>query len=317
VRIPLELAPVRRPLDVLAVGENSLDLVAVLPTHPAPGAKLRMRQFSRQPGGQVATAAAALAALGWRTEYIGRFGDDDHGDAGLASLDEARVRRSRVVRCAGTRSRVALILVLEDTGERTVLWDQEPGLMLSPEDVPDEAVREARVLLLDDCGDAAIDLAARARRAGTRTLIDIEHVRPGLEALLAQIDIIIAAQGLPEALTGEADTGRALATLQRGTGAAVVCVTLEAEGSLARAGGVEIRTPGFPVPVVDTTGAGDLFRAGFVHGWLGPGDAAELEEVLRHANAVAALGCQGLGARGHLPTAPEVESFLRSRGSRT
>ena len=125
------------------------------------------------------------------------------------------------------------------------------------------------------------------------------------------MDVVIAAAGFPEAYTGIAERGAALAALQADCGAAVVCVTLGAEGSLARAMGQRgpHRRPS-PSTVVDTTGAGDVFRAGFIAGWLAGGDRAELPDVLRWANAVAALKCRGLGARTASPTVAEVHALL-------
>ena len=69
------------------------------------------------------------------------------------------------------------------------------------------------------------------------------------------------------------------------------------------------------MPVVDTTGAGDAFRGGFISGWLRGGDAAEVEDVLRYANAAAALKCRGLGARETSPTPDEVDGLLASAPS--
>ncbi len=300
-----------RPVDVLAVGENSHDLLAVLPAQPSAGAKMELLQLSHQPGGQVATAAAALATLGWRTAYIGRFGDDASGDEGLASLAAAGVNQAHAIRVQGARSRTAIILVEAATGERTVLWDQDARLAISPDDVPDQAIAAARIVLLDDFGEPAIDVARRARLMGARTVVDVERVRHGLGGLLSHIDVIIAAQGFPQAMTGVPDTGRALAALQAETGAAIVCVTLGEAGSLARADGREVRTPACRVQVLDTTGAGDLFRAGFIAAWLAASGSVDLEAVLRFANATAALGCRGLGARGHLPSTEDVEELLR------
>ena len=94
--------------------------------------------------------------------------------------------------------------------------------------------------------------------------------------------------------------------------AAAICVTLGERGSLTRAGGREIRMPASRVPVVDTTGAGDAFRGGFIAGWLRAGDAAELEDLMRWASATAALKCRALGARTALPDRHEVEGLLRS-----
>ena len=64
--------------------------------------------------------------------------------------------------------------------------------------------------------------------------------------------------------------------------------------------------------VVDTTGAGDAFRGGFVAAWLEAGAAAEADELLRFANAVAALNCRGLGAQAGLPGTDEVRRLLAS-----
>ena len=89
------------------------------------------------------------------------------------------------------------------------------------------------------------------------------------------------------------------------------CVTLGAEGSLTVSESGEVRTPGFSIPVVDTTGAGDAFRGGFIAAWLRAGAMAEIEPVLRYANAVAALKCRMLGGRDGLPTSDDVATFLR------
>ena len=136
---------------------------------------------------------------------------------------------------------------------------------------------------------------------------------PGVDALLAHIDVIIAAQGFPSALTGYSGVGRALAALEQAYPRAILCVTLGEEGSLARCAGREVRTGGFPIACLDSTGAGDVFRAGFISGWLAAGDAALLEKVLAYANAAAALSCRAIGGRGALPTAAEVETLLSMR----
>ena len=206
-----------------------------------------------------------------------------------------------------------MILVDERTGARTVLWSRDPGLALRPEDFDPAVVGAGRVLLVD-CHDTAASTAAarHARRARVRTVIDMEHVRDGIDALLAEIDIIVTAQDFPAALTGKGAPGAALRAIRDAYQPALVCMTLGAEGSLALVGNVEIRTPGFRVPVVDSTGAGDVFRGGFIAGWLRDGDGTEVEDVLRYANAVAALKCRGLGAREASPTSEEVDALIQA-----
>lgn len=313
MRIPLSL-PAERPFDVLAVGLNSLDLLAVIDGHPAANAKTEMHAFAELPGGQAASSAAALARLSLRTAYIGRFGDDAFGRRGLDSLRAEGVSVADVVLVPGATSQFAVILVDRQSGTRTVVWHRHPGLAMTPADVPAQAVHAARVLHVDCHETAAVAAAAaEARRAGTRTVVDVERMRPGMDQLLRHIDVIIAAEGFPAEYTGAPSLGAALAALQRDTGAPVVCVTLGHDGSLCLAGGREIRTPAFPLPVVDSTGAGDVFRAGFIAGWLHGGPSAELEEALRWANAVAALKCRGLGARTTCPSLAELHAFLGGR----
>ena len=313
VRLPLAL-PGRgiRSFDAVGFGLNSLDLLTVVAEHPRPNSKQRIQRFARQPGGQAATAMVTCARLGWRARYVGRFGDDEHGTISRTSLVEDGVDVSASVTLPGTTNQFAVILVDGRSGERTIMWDRHPGLAMSAADVPVDAVTSGRVLLVDCHETEASAQAARlAKAVGIPTVIDVERVRPGIGDLLQKIDIIIAAEEFPSSLTGRA-VGEALASMAREFGAAIVCATLGPQGSLAWCGGREIRTPAFQVPVIDTTGAGDVFRGGFIAGWLTYEDRADLEEVLVYANAAAALKCRGLGARQRIPYADEVTALLKS-----
>jgi sugar/nucleoside kinase (ribokinase family) len=311
VRIPFVIPPAAgRAFDVAGFGLNSVDLVAVVGEYPARNTKQRLRRFARLPGGQTATAMAICARLGWRATYVGAFGEDDLGLLGRESLTREGVDISAARVVPGATNQFAVVIVDARSGERTVLWDRHPLLATSPDLVPAEAVTSGRLLLVDCHETAAASEAARlARAAGIPTVVDVEHVRPGIHDLLRHIDAIIAAEEFPSAFTGCAEPGRALEALEREFHAPLVCVTLGASGSLARCGGRELRTAALPVASVDTTGAGDAFRGGFAAGCLRAPDGP-LEDVLAYANAVAGLNCRALGARGGMPTAAEVEKAL-------
>ncbi len=253
----------------------------------------------------------ACARLGWRARYVGRFGDDARGRLARASLQDEGVDLSACEDVSAPQP-FSLILV-DDDGRRTVLWSRAPTLNMEAADVDLEVVTSGRVLLVD-CHQtaAATRAAASARRSGVPTIIDVEKVRPGIEELLAEIDLLITAQAFPEAFTGISGIGSALAALARRFEPALVCTTLGQEGSLAIVRGREIRTPGFRVPIVDTTGAGDVFRGGFIAGWLAAGSRPQVEHILTYANAVAALSCRALGARAAIPRPDEVEHLLAS-----
>jgi sulfofructose kinase len=311
VRLPFQLAPAGRvPFDVVGLGLNSIDLVAVVANYPPANSKQRLERFERLPGGQIATALSVCARLGWKTSYIGRFGDDDLGALSRSSLTRLGVDVTPSTTAEGATNQFAVVLVDQGTGERTVLWHRHPDLAISPASVDRRAVTAGRVLIVD-CHEtaAAARAACYAREAGMLTIVDVEKVRPGIEDLLVHVDALIAAEQFPIEYTGYESPGRALEALSRAFEAPLACVTLGEDGSLARCGGREIRTPAFRVSCVDTTGAGDAFRGGFAAGCLRTPDG-EVEDVLRYANAVAALNCRALGARGGIPTAGEVDQLL-------
>jgi sugar/nucleoside kinase (ribokinase family) len=209
-----------------------------------------------------------------------------------------------------------VILVDARTGERHVLWHRDARLQAAWTGRPDdltELAASGRLLLVDADNVAASALAAAAaRRAGIPTLVDVDEVGPGVDELLRDIDVIVVAEPFPGELTGQPDLGRALEALEREYHAALVVVTLGAQGSLARCGGREIRTAAYPVGCVDSTGAGDVFRGALAAAMLRD-STGSVEAALEFANAAAALNCRGLGASGGLPTLPEVDRLVSSR----
>jgi sulfofructose kinase len=305
-RLPQEA----KPVDVVGLGENSVDLVAVAPRFPRPDSKQTLDSLSSLVGGQTATALVACARLGWRARYLGGVGDDEAGRRVLEALQGEGVDvqvRSR----PGTSTRRAIIVVDARTGRRAVLEHRDPTVALRPDDLDSALVTSGRVLLID-ARDPTVSGAAAimAKNAGVPIVLDVEAPAPGVEALLRLVDVIVATASFPTAMTGVRAIGTAIARLAGMSGSAAVIATLGPEGSLAWLEGREVRTPGFRVRAVDTTGAGDAFRGGLIAGWLGAGPETRPAAVLEYANAVAALNCLGFGAQAGLPTRREVEAFV-------
>ena len=316
MRIPFRIPPpASAPFDVVGLGLNSVDLVAVVAEYPVSNTKQRLQRFARLPGGQTATAVAISARLGWRASYIGRFGDDELGQVSRSSLaaDGVDIGQARTV--PGATNQFAVVLVDARSGDRTVLWDRDPRLIFEPDEVLAEVICAGRIVLVDCHETPAATRAFRhARAAGLPTVLDVEKVRPGIAELLQHTDAIIAAETFPSEFTGYEDPGRALEAITREYGSPLVAVTLGSEGSLARCGGREIRTRAFQVDCIDTTGAGDAFHGGFAAACLRAHDGhGDVEDALIYANAVAALNCRALGARGAMPTAEEVDALLASQ----
>jgi sugar/nucleoside kinase (ribokinase family) len=311
VRIPFSIPlPGTRPFDVAGFGLNSVDLLTVVAEFPVSNSKQRLQRVARMPGGQIATALVTCARLGWRARYIGSFGDDEYGTLSRESLIDEGVDVSAARTVAGATNQFAVVLVDARTGERTVLWDRHPALTMTAEDVPQQAATSGRVLIVDCQETGAATQASRyAREADLLTVVDVEKVRPGIAELLQNIDVIIAAEDFPTALTGYEDRARALEAMAREFGARLTCVTLGNEGCLAWCAGRFIRSPAFHVDCLDSTGAGDVFRGAFVSACLRTPDA-DIEDVLAYANAAAALNCRALGAQAGIPRHAEVEQLI-------
>lgn len=313
MKLPLSLAPVSRATDVITIGENSIDFVAELDRYPAVDSKQQLRGFRQLPGGEAASAAVGLARLGWRVAYLGRFGDDDFGKAGMQRLSDEGVDTQHTVVVPQVASRLAVILADRKSAHRTVLWQRDPQLSLDPRDLGDDVLAQTRMVLVgSDDVPAMTDFARRARAAGVRTVGDLERIHDGTQHLLTHLDMIVMASSFPKALTGHTNLGKALKEIADASRATLVCVTLGEDGCLALVGGDEIHMPAFAIDAVDTTGAGDLFRAGLMARWLMEPEGPMVADLLRYANAVAALNCRAVGAWTAAPGRTDVEALLRS-----
>jgi len=295
--------------DVVGVGANSVDYVYRLPDFPAPEgpkSKLRILQHEISPGGQTATTLCTCAALGLEPTYIGAAGNDDNGERIRDELTNRSVDVSHLA-IRDTDNAFAVILLNEKQGERVVLWHRQSVLDLEPEEIDPDAISSARLVHVDDVDEnAAILAASLARASGVPVTSDIERVGVRTRELLSFVTIPIFAEHVLEALTGEKDFELGLRAV-REPHHDMVCVTLGARGALMLAGDRLYRVAGIPVDVVDSTGAGDVFRGAFIAALLrgnGP------QDILRFANLAAALSCTRPGAIGGIPALAEIQALF-------
>jgi sulfofructose kinase len=258
------------------------------------------------PGGQVASAVVACQQWGLRTRYVGKVGDDE-----AAAIHRAEFARlgvdAHLLTTAGCASQQAIILV-DDAGERTVLWRRDPRLMLRPEEIQREWIVNARALHVDGHDTAAAAVAAGwARGAGIPVIADLDDVYPGVEQLLKNVDYLISSRDIPGRLTGEQNLLKSLPALGSKYGCRFTAATLGREGVLAWDGTRLHYAPAFCVQTVDTTGAGDIFHAGFIYGLL---QGWPLTRQLDFACAAAALNCTATGARGGIQSVMKIEELM-------
>lgn len=281
--------------DVVGMGLNAVDHICLIPRFPRYDEKLRMDDFKRAGGGQVASALVACSRWGLKAKYIGKVGGDEMGDFSFARLEEEGIELGDVTRVDGTLNQFAFILVDGRTGERTIIWKRDAGLVIGPEEVPLEAVKQGKFLLLDGHdAPAAARAATEARRAGVQVVVDAETVKAGTGHMIEHSHFVVCAQEFPQAFTGKGDLEEALAEIRK-VGPGCVVATLGREGAVCHCGEGIVRSRGFKVKCIDSTGAGDVFHGAFIYG-LHRGWA--IERVLDFSNAAAALNCTAIGARG-------------------
>src|SRR5512141_3465486 len=292
--------------DVVGIGLNAVDYIVGLPRFPVPGEKLRMSAFTREGGGQVATALVALSRWGCRCKYVGNVGDDEHGRLSSLLLSQEGGDLAHVRTVPGASSQFAVILVEEKTGERTILWDRDPKIRVSLKDLPLDEIRRARALLLDGHDVPPAIIAARtARAAGVPVVLDAEKVQEGTEELLLLCDHIVAAGHFPGLLIPGVSAEDGARKILRRYAPRTSTVTLGPHGAFGCDDREEILSTSIRVEAVDTTGAGDVFHAGFLYALL---KGLPFREILAFANTAAGLSCRGMGGRAAIPTIGEIRA---------
>ena len=301
--------------DVVGVGLNATDTLLLVPHFPAYAGKVPFQEEVVCPGGQVASAMVACAHLGLRTKYIGTIGDDERGRIQMESLRRTGINLDHVQLRAGCANQSAYIIIDGSTGERTVLWRRDDCLRIDPDQITPDQIAGARLLHIDGHDTPAVARAAAiARQHGIPVTVDVDTIYHGFDRVLPFVDYLVASSEFPVAWTGNRDPCQALEALQNEYGMRVAAMTLGAHGALARTGGQFVYSPAFVVNCVDTTGAGDVFHGAFCYAVL---QAMPIGEALEFSNAMAALNCTALGARGGIRGLDDIRALMGRAERRT
>jgi sugar/nucleoside kinase (ribokinase family) len=301
---------------VLVVGEINVDLVLQgYHDFPVPGREVLVDDFEMVLGSASAICAMGLARLGTSVAFLGKVGDDTWGRFCLEAMSGRGIDVSRVVR--DTAVKTGLTVAITGPSDRALVSYLGSIRALTPADVSDSAfdgfthLHASSYFLQEALRPGLRDVFARARRQGLTTSLD-----PGfdpsqtwgedLRDTLLEADLFFPNEVELEGLTGTKDVPEALRRLDNGRTRTVA--KLGREGAAVIDGGQVLRVGAFPIDPVDTTGAGDSFNAGFLHGWLG---RSPLAECLRLGAACGALSTRGLGGTARQPTRQEADAFIR------
>jgi len=290
----------------VGVGLNATDTLVAVADFPVCGSKVEYRDRSVMPGGQVASTVVACQTWGLSTRYVGKFGDDYAAQLHEMAFNSVGVE-AQTITVEGASSLHNVILI-DKSGDRTVLCQRNDLMVLQPEELRREWIVNARVLHVDGRDTAAATQAAVwAREAGVPVTADLDDPYPGVDDLLANIDYLLVNNDFSHRLVNDSNLENCLRRMHSRFGCRIAAATLGEHGVMAWDGKQMIHRTAYRVPVLDTTGAGDIFRAGFIYGLL---NEWPLDRQLDFSCAAAALNCMSSGARGGIKTVAAVEEIM-------
>ncbi len=310
----------------VALGEILVDLIPF-----EVGDYVHVTGFSKNFGGAPFNYAVALAKLGHRVGAVCAVGNDPFGSFLLETLKTNNVDTGGVV-VKDARTTLAFV-VRKPGGEREFFfyrkpWTETADSLLSPEDIDEKYVRNARILHLSgvifsteparSAAFRAIEVAKKGKLLVSFDLnvrLDLwrnkEELKQVYRKVMKESDIILLSSDETEVLFGTSNPHAVIEACAREFDPRIIAVKLGGEGALVyRGDGTYVEEKAFRVPVVDTTGAGDAWAAGFEAMLL---EGKSLRECVIVANAVAALTVTKIGAITALPIRDELKRFLEER----
>jgi sugar/nucleoside kinase (ribokinase family) len=305
-----------RPLDLLVVGELNVDLLLRGDVTPAFGqAEKLVDNAVLTIGSSSAIFACGAARLGLRTAFVGVAGDDVFGHFLVAALSERGIDARGVTLLPQARTGLTVHLTRAD-GDRAMLTHLGAIEALAAHHIPSALVQQARHLHLGSYflhRSLRADLPplfAAARAKNLTVSMDTnydpaEQWDGGVHAALDETDLFLPNETEAMAIAKQRTWQDALVMLARQV--PLVALKRGAAGAVARAGAAEWRAPTIAVDVVDTTGAGDSFDAGFVFGYLA---GWPVQQSLALATVCGALSTRAAGGTAAQPTLEEALAHL-------
>lgn len=309
-----------RLFDILTIGEINVDLILGHDARPIFGQVEKVvDDATLTVGGSGTIFAMGAAQLGLRVAYCGVAGDDTFGRFMLDHLHQRNIDTRGVI--IDPNLKTGLSVILNVPGDRAILTHLGAIDALSAEQVDLALLAQCRhvhvtsFFLQHNLRPGLAALLAQARAAGTTVSIDTnwdpsEQWDDGLADVLAQCDVFLPNEQEARAITRTATTEEALAALAAKID--TVAIKCGAEGAICQRGDQVAHTPGFPVRVVDTTGAGDTFNGGFLYGWL---HGWALADALALGCACGSLSTQAAGGVAAQPTLAQAQALIQASRS--
>ena len=251
---------------VFGIGQCSLDHLGLVAAYPPPDVKCEFTNLLLQGGGPAATALVALKRWGARCHIAGVLGDDGFGTQIKALLDAEGLDTSGLQIRKQHQSQFAFIASEPALARRTIFYQMPTGEPLRPEEINTGILLSSQALHTDGLfTEASLFACRKAKEAGIPVIVDAGTLRAGMLEMAKISDCFVTSEVFSNAFAETpAETCRKLA----GMGVRLTGVTLGKRGYVALVDGRFIEKKAYPAKAIDTTGCGDVFHAGLIHGIL-------------------------------------------------
>lgn len=295
--------------DILGVGTATIDDFIHVRRYPAADEKERILRESRRFGGLVGTALATAARLGRKCAYLGTLGTDASSFALARGLEDVGIDCSYAIRVPEVQPIHSLIVVDEVTHTRNIFYTDPIDLMPREDQMDEQIVAQAKILIVDQLGIAA---ARYASGLGIPVVADMDWTgREDEKEFMSLADHLILSAGFAEEITGRKDPVEAVGVLHGKKGRRCTAVTCGAGGCyyLASPNGNRVEhVPALQIREVETTGCGDVFHGAYASALSGEDD---IGKCLMYATTAASLYASRPSGWEHLPTRGEVDELIR------
>jgi len=313
--------------EVVCVGILVADVISsTLPRLPRPGELMMTERILLSAGGLPVNAAVSLLRLGVKAGVVGKVGSDSFGKFIVQYLkeqgvDTGGIKGSKKVGTAST------MIVLTQSEDRRFIHSMGANAEFSLDDIDFEYVKGAKVLYVGGyfampsfSQSSLVDLFEFARQGKTITVLDVVAPHSGVDLLaqcrdaLKYTDVFLPNDDEARSITGKSDPLEQAEVFLRFNPEMTVVITMGKRGSLVRTRNKIIRASVYPVKVVDPSGGGDAFDAGFmvglVKGW-------DIEQTLKFASAIGASSVTAMGCTTGVFTMEEALGFMRDNVLKT
>ncbi|MHA1885075.1 MAG: carbohydrate kinase family protein [Promethearchaeota archaeon] len=309
--------------DIICIGAALVDMVAQVERHPEEDDEVFVSNLSLLSGGAAANTAYACAKLGLKTAFIGKLGKNDvFGSKILSDFDIVNVNTD-LIKYTETYETGSAFVALNPQGDRRIYAHSGAANYLSSEDILESDIASAKVIFLSSLKNT--EPFSKAADFGRSKNIPIV-LNPGMliieqgfikiRNLLKEIDILIISKREFQLLLDSKIRIPDFKPLQKASetlfslGIKVLIITLGKDGALIISPEkMELIPPFNTRKVVDTTGAGDAFSAGFIYGFVQK-QSYRFEDIrynVQMGNLVAGKCVEEMGARNGIPLAKELK----------